>query len=114
MNELKWLNAYQIVIKESLLFIHKILYNNQPKAMTELFTFSLSNSQNLRSCRKSIVKENIPSTKGKKALIFFGNYLYNTLPYDLKMKNPKQLSKHLQNNIGYYFPFDRLPNYDPG
>ena len=28
MNELKWLNAYQIVIKESLLFIHKIIYNN--------------------------------------------------------------------------------------
>ena len=66
MNELKWLNAYQIVTKETLLFIHKIIYNNQPKAMTQFFTFSLSKSQNHRSCRKSIVKENIPSTKGKK------------------------------------------------
>ena len=114
MKELNWLNAYQIITKETIIFIHKIIYNNQPKAMTQFFTFSLTNSQNHRYCRKSIVTENIPSSKGKKSLIFFGNYLYNTLPNNLKFKNPKQLSKYFQKYIGYHFPFDRLPNFDPG
>ena len=114
MKELNWLNAYQIVTKETIIFIHKIIYDNQPKAMTQFFTFSLTNSQNHRFCRKSIVTENISSSKGKKSLIFFGNHLYNTLPNNLKLKNPKQLSKYLQNHISYHFPFDRLPNFDPG
>ena len=114
MKELNWLNAYQIVTKETIIFIHKIIYDNKPKAMTQFFTFSLINSHNHRFCRKSIVTEKIPSNKGKKSLIFFGNHLYNTLSNDLKFKNPKQLSKYLQNNIGYLFPFDRLPNFDPG
>ena len=82
--------------------------------MTQFFIFSLSNSQNHRFCRKSIVTEKIPSIKGKKSLIFFGNHLYNSLPNDLKLKNTKQLSKYLQNNISYHFPFDQLPNCDPG
>ena len=113
MKELKWINPYQIITKETLLFILKIIFENQPKAMTQFFTFSLVNSQNHRFCRKSIIADKIPSNKGKKSLTF-GNYLYNTLSNELKLKNPKQLSKCLQNNIGYLFPFDQLPNFDPG
>ena len=29
-------------------------------------------------------------------------------------KNPKRLSKYLQENIHYYFPFDKIINYDSG
>ena len=43
-----------------------------------------------------------------------GIFLYNKLPNDIKDNNPKSLSKYLQENIYYYFPFDRILNYDRG
>ena len=88
MKELKWLNAYQIITKETILFIHKIIYENQPKSMTKFFTFSLTNSQNHRYARKSIVIDQLPSKKGNKSLIYFGNHIYNKLSYNLRLKTP--------------------------
>ena len=41
MSELKWITAYQIITKETVLFIHKVIHDNQPKAITNLLTFSL-------------------------------------------------------------------------
>ena len=41
-------------------------------------------------------------------------FLYNQLPNDIENKNPKRLSKYLQENIDFYFPFTRIDNYDPG
>ena len=43
-----------------------------------------------------------------------GIYLYNKLTYKIICKNPKQLSKYLQNNINYHYDFDRIPKYEPG
>ena len=70
MKELKWLNAYQIITKETILFIHKIIFDSQPKSMTQLFTFSLMNSQNHRYVRKSIVIDPFPTRKGRKSLVY--------------------------------------------
>ena len=114
MQQLKWLTAYQLITKESVLFMHKVIFNNQPQAISDLITFSLSNNQNHRAARKPIIIDIHNSKKVKKSLIYMGTFLYNKLPLDIKNKNPKRLSKYLQDNIHHYFPFDRILNYDPG
>ena len=55
MKELKWLTAYQLITKEAVLFMHKVIYNNQPQAISELITFSISNNVNIRATRKPII-----------------------------------------------------------
>ena len=80
MNHIKWITAYQIITKETVLFIHKVIYDNQLKAITQLFKFSLSNSQNHRVSRKYLVVEDHNSKCIKKSLIYMGNFLYNELP----------------------------------
>ena len=101
MKQLKWLTAYQIVIKEAILFIHKIKNDNTPMSITQFYSFSLSNTQNICYTRKVIVNDNHPSNSSKKSLIYFGNYLFNKLPIDVRTKNPKQLSKYLQSDLGF-------------
>ena len=114
MNELKWLTAYQMIAKEAILFIHKVIYNNQPQAICNLITFSLSKSQNICSARKPIIAEYHNSKKVSKSLIYMGIYLYNKLPSAKINKNPKCLSIYLNNHMHLYYPFDRIPTYDPG
>ena len=114
MNELKWLTAYQLIAKEAILFNHKVIYNNQPQAICNLITFSLSKSQNICSARKPIIAEYHNSKKVSKSLIYMGIYLYNKLPSAITNKNPKHLSLYLKNNTHLYYPFDRIPTYDPG
>ena len=114
MAKLNWLTAYQLITKETVLFIHKIFFNNQPPTITNLITFSLCHSQNVRSVRKPIIKEEHNPSMAKKSIIFMGIYLYNKLTYDITCKNTKLLSKYLQKNIQYHYDFDRLPKYEPG
>ena len=114
MDKLNWLTAYQIIIKESVLFIHKVVFNNQPKAITDLITFSLNNSQNIRQVRKPIVIEDHKSLKAKKSIIYLGIFLYNKLPTDIVLKNPKCLSHYLQENMHNFYNFDKILKYDPG
>ena len=114
MSDLKWLTAYQLITKETIMFIHKIIYDNQPKSITNLITFSLSKSQNHRSSRKSLIAEDHKSKRVRKSIIYMANFLYNHLPNDIRNKNPKRLSKFLQENFKYYYPFDRIMKYDPG
>ena len=96
MGKLNWLTAYQLITKETVLFTHKIVFNNQPQSMTNLITFSLHHSQNVRSICKPIIKEEHNPSKAKKSIIFMGIYLYNKLMHDITGKNPKLLSKYLQ------------------
>ena len=42
------------------------------------------------------------------------NFLFNKLPTDIQLKNPKQLTKYLKSSISTYFPFDRILKYDHG
>ena len=114
MSELKWITLYQIIVKESILFIHKTIFDNQPKAITEFLTYSLSNKQNIRATRKTIVIDDHKSNKAKNSLIYKGNYLYNRLPNEIKNKNPRLMSKYLQKNISDHFPCDRIEKYDHG
>ena len=114
MNQLKWITAYQLITKEAILFMHKVIFNNQPKAICDLITFSLANTNNHRSSRKPLVIDDHSSKRVKKSLIYMGIYLYNKLPNEIRNYNPKKLSKFLQENIHYHFPFYRILNYDLG
>ena len=114
MSELGWLTAYQIIMKESILFVHKTIYNNHPKAIFDLFTFSFSNSNNIRTIRKPMRDVYYRSKKAQKLMLFMGLYLYNKLSNDDKTMNPKRLSKYLNNNVQFYFPFDRIIKLDHG
>ena len=114
MKELKWLTIYQLITKESILFLHKVIYNDKPLAINEFITFSLSKSDFYRKSRKPIISEYHDSKKVRKSLIYMSIFLFNKLPDEIRNKNPKRLSKFLQENIHYYFPFDRILKYDPG
>ena len=114
MRELGWLTAFQIITKEFILFVHKTIYNNHPKSIYELFTFSYHNPNNIHSIMKLIIKDHHKSIKAHKSLLYMGIYLYNKLSNDDKNLNPKKLSKYLNNNIHYYFPIDRIIKYHHG
>merc|ERR1712101_29806 len=95
MGKLNWLTAYQLITKETVLSIHKIIFNNQPQSITNLITFSLCRSQNVCSVHKPIIKEEHNPSKAKKSIILMGIYLYNKLTYEITCKNPKLLSKYM-------------------
>ena len=114
MSELNLLPIYQMITKESILFFHKVVFDNQPAAITQYISFSLSNSQNCRQSRKSLIKENHPSKKMYQTILHMANFMFNKLPTDIRLFNPKKISKYLQTNMSLYFPFDRIVRYDPG
>ena len=63
MKALKWNTVYHMIIMESILFIHKCVFENSPKSITQLLTFSLRRPQNSRNTRKPLVKMAIAKCK---------------------------------------------------
>merc|ERR1712121_337682 len=57
MAKLKILTVHQLVMKESIQFIHKILTNKSPGVIFNLFTQSNCKNENIRGVRKFIVKQ---------------------------------------------------------
>ena len=93
MNELKWNTIYSIIMKESLLLIHKAIFEDKLRSITEFFTFSVNNTSNVRSCGNPINK-NIPKSKCMYKTIFYnGLHLYNKLDDNIKYKKPKLFFK---------------------
>ena len=114
MQELGWLTAYQLITKETILFVHKTLYNSKPISIYELFTFSKNETQNIRSIHKPMVRDYHQSQKAHRSLLYMGIYLYNKLDNIEKNFNPKKLSKFLQKNLHYFFPIDRIMKIERG
>ena len=114
MNKLNWLTIPHMIAKESILFLHKISYENIPKSLFNLYTYSHNKSQNVRSNRKIMVKNIQNSENIKKSLVFKSVYLMNILPDEIIKYNTKKLSKFLQTNIQYYFRSDKICAYDNG
>ena len=103
-----------MIAKESILFLHKISFENIPKSLFNLYTYSHNNSKNIRSNRKIMVKNNSNSETVKKSLIFKSVYLMNTLPDEIIKYNSKKLSKYLQKNIQLYFHSNKICAYNNG
>ena len=109
MSKMKWQTFYHTVIYESIMFIHKSIFENIPKTITELVTQSLNNECNIRSGRKFLVIREPKSNKERQTLIYKSIFLYNTLPDIFKTYNPKKLKKYLREYIFHNFPNNSLP-----
>ena len=42
MNEMKLITIHHLILKESILLIHKILFNNCPESIANMITFSIN------------------------------------------------------------------------
>ena len=109
MRELNILTVQQMVMRESIQFIHKIIVNKSLNVIFNLFTQSNCKNENIRGVRKYIVKRSHKSNKVTNSLFYRALYLYNCLATEVRNYNPKKLSKFLQENIKYIFPFNKIP-----
>ena len=103
MTELKILTVHQLVMKESIQFIHKILINKSPGVIFNLFTQSNCKVDNIRGVRKFRVKLSHKSNKVTNSLFYRSLYLFNCLEIDVCNYKVKKLSKYLQDNLKYIF-----------
>ena len=107
MAELKIQTIHQMIIRDSILFIHKVLVKKQPGVIFNLFC--QSNSENIREVRKYRLKIVHKSSKVTNSLFYRSLFLFNCLPTDIRNCNVKKMSKYLQDNINYIFPYNKIP-----
>ena len=111
MNQLKFMTVYHMIVKESISFIHKILYNNSPSALYNLFSNG-DDDKNVRKVKKVRVKEVPYNQRVKDSIIYRSIYLFYKLDYDVRQFNPKKLNNYLKSNIQYTYPYLKIPKDD--
>ena len=109
MKEVKMLTVHHLIIKESIGFIHKIIFNENPKCIFKLLEYNSQESGNIRKVRKMRIKYDIIYEKVRQSLLYRSLFLLNTLEYDLRSMNPKKLSRYLKENIIYIFANNKIP-----
>merc|ERR1712240_727416 len=107
MSELRIQTVPQMIVRESIQFIHKVLSKKAPGVIYDLFI--QSNLDNIRGIRKYRVKNYHKSSKVTNSLFYRAIYLFNCLENDVRIYNVKKLSKYLQDNITYIFPYNKVP-----
>merc|ERR1712115_313235 len=107
MSELRIQTVHLMIIRESIQFIHKVLSRKAPGVIYDLFT--QSNLENVRGIRKYRVKINHKSSKVTNSLFYRAIYLFNCLETEVRNYKAKKLSKYLQDNIKYIFPYNKVP-----
>ena len=107
MAEIRILTVHQMIMKESILFIHKVLSRKSPGVIFNLF--SQSNTENIREVRKFRVKSTHKSNKVTNSLFYRAIYLFNCLEMEVRNYKVKKLSKYLQDNLKYIFPYNKIP-----
>ena len=103
------LTVHYPIIKESIGFIHKVIFNKNPKCIFKLLEYNSQDSGNIRKVRKMRVKEKIIYEKVCQSLLYRSLFLLNTLEYDCRSMNPKKLSQYLKENIIYIFANNKIP-----
>merc|ERR1712177_56202 len=84
MAELRIQTVHQMVMRESIQFIHKVLINKLPGVIFNLFYQSNCNSDNIREVRKFRVKIVHKSNKVTNSLFYRALYLLNCLPTEVR------------------------------
>merc|ERR1712240_72924 len=107
MSELRIQTVHQLIVKESIQFIHKVLMRKSPAVIYDLFM--QSNLDNIREIRKYRVKIDHKSSSVTNSLYYRAVYFFNCLDNDVRNYNLKKLSKYLQDNITYIFPYNKVP-----
>ena len=67
-----------MIIIESILSIHKCIYENYPETIMELITYSINREKNVRSIGKPMILQEHQSIKVKQSLVNKSIFLYNT------------------------------------
>ena len=109
MADLNMVTIHHLIIKETIQFIHKIIYNNSPSSITKLIIYSIHKSQNIRSVRKPRILKIHSAEKVSQSLFYRAVYLYNELDYETRMYNSQKLAKYLLNYIVHSFPNNKIP-----
>ena len=98
---LKWPSIYQLIISESLKFIHRPIYEITPPAIINLFDRSLKgNSRKLPQPYMNI-KEN--SEYMSKSIFYCTLFMYRIIPDTMRNLNPKKFSKSIYNHLKCYW-----------
>ena len=84
MSTLNWPNIHQLIITETIKFFHRPMYENLPRAITELIYISHERSKLARTNRVPRMKVVTKSEFLKKSVIHRAVYLYSIL----NEKNP--------------------------
>ena len=74
----------------------------------KFITYGTKESEMVRKVHKPRIKFEHNSTKVRQSLLYSSICLYGLLEYDLRLYNPKKLSKHLKENMNYIFPHDNI------
>merc|ERR1712240_835178 len=109
MSKLKILTVQQMVMKETIQFIHKVISNKSPSVIYNLFTQSNCKNDNIRGVRKYMVRKSHKLNKVTNSLFYRALYLFNCLETDVRNYTTKKLSKYLQENIKYIFLLNKIP-----
>ena len=80
LNTLKWPTIQQLIISETIRFIHKPIYEDTPKAITNIFNISLKRSNLARSNRVPKMKILNKSDFSIKSVLHKATYIYSILP----------------------------------
>ena len=107
MSELRIQTVHLMIIRESIQFIHKVLTKKSPGVIYDLFM--QSNLDNIREIRKYRVKNDHKSSNVTNSLFYRAVYFFNCLENEVRNYNVKKLSKYLQDNITYIFPYNKVP-----
>ena len=107
MSDLRIQTVHQLIVKESIQFIHKVLTRKSPAVIYDLFM--QSNLDNVRETRKWRVKIDHKSSSVTNSLYYRAVYFFNCLDNDVRNYSVKKLSKYLQDNITYIFPYNKVP-----
>ena len=68
-----------------------------------------SNLDNIREIRKYRVKKDHKSSSVTQSLYYRAIYFFNCLENEVRNYSVKKLTKYLQENITYIFPYNKVP-----
>ena len=85
LKQLNWLSVSQLITFQSLKLIHKISYENEPKALTRYLHHNMERSSMARFTRKPSVKTQYISTKTKDSFFHRSVFIYNKLPDEIRL-----------------------------
>ena len=109
LNKLNWLSYHQIVIHESVKLMHRISYESQPPALSQLLYHSLVRSDIDRQVRKPSVKYKSLSAKTSNNFMHRAVHIYNTLPDFIRVLPKKSFSKESKAHIKAHFGTKFIP-----
>ena len=101
-------------MRESLKFIHKIIYNDMPASIMELISFSLTRSDVVRLSRKPFLIEKSKSQFLSQSVLYRSVFLYNNVSDTIRYLNPKMFSKSINDYIKQNYPPFEIPKNDHG